>query len=337
MEFIESYNKVKKSLGIDLKADQEKFERDGRISLNLSQYDLQKAVHEIDSFFETGKYVEGLLAFSNNIKHFLNIRQVESVEHLNPEYMAGLTEYFLNVKKIQEAYQNFSKEAYSNHLKRFKDIPFFKEADFEKSFGVLEKLPSLVEAAINKKLFSIYKYIDSGDQLDFTDNILFYPTMGIGEKIDGWIEFLKKQTAFTDKNPNTIVVTVFLRIDEVAETFSNFLITIHKGASIWIATDTLGFDNPYNKIAQAARGRSSGKLERAKEQHYENIGLPYWLSYEFENLQEGQIVKADYYDYIDVSAIDHSFLWNDRRADIETYERKIGEILLEKGRSEGVV
>lgn len=334
MKFLEAYRKIKEHLGIDLVADYEKLQREGRIRINLSMYDLQKAVHEIDSFFENMKYVEGLLAFNANLKHFLNIRQVETVEHLDAGYISKLNDYFSLVREMNEAYQQFSKVEYKDYLERFRKVPFFQEPDFEmneKTLKLLERIPSLVETTINKKLFSIYNYTNNGDQLNFDDKIEFYPTMGIGEKIDNWIEFLGRQTVFTAKHPNTIFVTIFLRIDEVAETFSNFLITIHKGTSIWIATDTLGFDNPYNKIAQAARGRASGKLERVKESHYENIGLPYYLAYEFEEIQQGQIVKSDYYDYIDVSMVDHGFLWGDKRDRIDAYEKEIAEKLREKG------
>lgn len=334
MKFLESYTKIKSHLGIDLVADYEKLKKEGSIRINLSMYDLQKAVHEIDSFFENMKYVEGLLAFNANVRHFLNIRQVEKVEHLNMEYIGKLNEYFMLIKDMQDAYEQYSKVEYSQYLERFRKVPFFKEEDFEldeKGLSALERIPTLVEKSIIKDLFSIYKYVDNGDELNFDDKIEFYPTMGIGERIDNWIEFLSRQTVFTAKHTDTIFITIFLRIDEVAETFSNFLITIHKGTSIWIATDTLNFDNPYNKIAQAARGHASGKLERIKEQHYRNIGLPYWLSYDFENIQQGQIVKSDYYEHIDISEIENSFLWGDRKEDVKNYIRKVSDILINKG------
>ena len=52
---------------------------------------------------------------------------------------------------------------------------------------------------------------------------------------------------------NKVYVTLFGKLDVVSPLYSNFIFTIHKGKSIWIVSDNIEFDNPYQKKVRLER------------------------------------------------------------------------------------
>lgn len=311
------FDGVKADLGIDLVKDQEEFERKGRHTINISLYNAQKAPLEIDNLINTGKFDRALISFNDNIVAFIDFRPPKRADLLDDAHI-WFYNYYCKIKELLDIYEEFKANGYKSRFERYCKLPFFTENDFkakelppvaengkapkkDRTEQLLEQVPLFVERTIDKKLFNTYNYVSGGEVPMVDDEILFYPKIGISRDIKSWFSFLRKQSDFTTKNPDVVVATLYLRIDGVEPMFSNFYITLHKGESIWVSTDEHHFSNPGNKIAQARRGRSSGKLGRVKEEHFDNIGLPYDLIWDYSNIDEMGLVSNKHYERVDLS------------------------------------
>lgn len=283
-------------------------------------YNLKKSLLEFNNFIVLGKYEVALSSLDENLSYFMLNFQMSKDDILEKKHIK-LKNYYDTLYNILELKKEYYDSMFINYINRFRSLSFFTSEELD-SDELDHDIQVYVERAINLKLFKNYKFIESDDILDPNDNILFYPMLGISEDIESWLNFLKKQNDFLNKNPNSIVATLFFQLDDIEPHYSSFLITLHKGDSIWISTDKLKFGNPHNKVAQAARGNSSGKIGRIKDEHYINIGLPYHLAFEMDQIRTNQIVKSNYYTKFDLS---------DKINDQVNLEDFVGNVLIDKG------
>ena len=150
--------------------------------------------------------------------------------------------------------------------------------------------------AIEEKLFKLYQYRGLAGVHPITAEVGFsiYPTVGISHSLEGWFSFLQKQSDWVSEHSierKTAIVTLFLKLDPISPHYASFIVSIHYGNSIWLATDQLDFNNPQNRA-------TSRRPDRRKEKHYEHIGLPYeWVDQldafrsEYSGLVTGQATE----------------------------------------------
>lgn len=300
------YKRLSEAVGVDIVKDAEDADKEmkenGSCQINMTKYGFQKVLLEAHNLIQKGKHETALVSLINNFDEFMSVKQVMTQEDIKNNLHHELTGYFDLLKEIISLYESYEKGSFKEFASKIKGIPFFNQEDFdiEKTFS--PQVQIYVNRAIEQGLFKVNNYIKGTSEMAEGDAIIFYPQIGISEDITTWLNFLKQQSDFHIDNPDKIVATLFLKLDDIEPHFSYFIITLHKGDSIWLVSDGLEFDNPYNRKAQAQRGRSSGKIARRKEAHYENIGLPYQFAFEISELQKENksLVSSKYFENVDL-------------------------------------
>ncbi len=152
------------------------------------------------------------------------------------------------------------------------------KTEFEPSPAIL----SAVNDLVFDEQFKAYKYKDTGEKIGADDIYYISPVIGFSSDLTLWLDHVSRQKEFLDnQDPNKIFVTMFGKMDEVHPIYSNWLFTMHKGGTIWIITDQIDFDNPYQKTARL--GRKS--VWRDREAMHDQCDLPYDLFSDIDALR----------------------------------------------------
>ena len=217
----------------------------------------------------------------------------EDIRNGNVKYKLTLIEI---LSDIVAEYDSWKENLYQKDLDTLNLHPFF-EGDKLIAEEIDPSIYLYVNKVIKKKLFKSYVYNGGGDELYINDKFYIYPQVVVSESLQEWFHFLKKQNEYTNNIKDKVVVTLFLKLDNIAPEYSSFLISFHKGNSIWLSSDALSFKNPHNKSAQA--GRNPGKR---REEYYDNIALPYHIAFNLDELrtENSGLVGADFIETIDV-------------------------------------
>lgn len=150
----------------------------------------------------------------------------------------------------------------------------------DSEFKVPPTLLEAVNALVLEGKFKAYKYRDGRDKIGQHDKYHISKIIGFSSDLTLWLDHVQKQDEFLSKqSDDTVFVTMFGKMDEVHPLYSNWLFTMHKGSTIWIVTDQVDFDNPYQKHARL--GRRS--VWRDREEMYDSCDLPYDI---FHNIDE---------------------------------------------------
>lgn len=202
--------------------------------------------------------------------------------------------------------------------------------------GVNFEMPPSVLEAVNKLVlderFKAYKYRDHGDVIRIDDIFHISSVIGFSSDLTMWLTHVQNQEEFLSKqDENKVFVTMFGKLDEVHPLYSNWLFTIHKGKSIWIMTDQIDFDNPYQKHARL--GRRSVWCDR--EAMYDECDLPYDLFHEIEKLQgaNNKLVRSDMFireDFPDLEAYLDEHLTGYSERNNRSNQRELLEDLFKK-------
>lgn len=183
------------------------------------------------------------------------------------------------LRAIVRLYQYWFKNDYEKIVNSYNN-PIFFEADEANTEKISPNIYIAITEAIKKNLFKSYVYKGGDDIINPKDKFIIYPKLGISESIEEWFRFLQSQTSFTSSlKQDEVVATYFLKLDEVDPHFCNFIISIHKGSSIYVVSDAIHFNNPKQKSMRR-------NPNRYKESHYENIGLPYGLAWELDEIRK---------------------------------------------------
>lgn len=180
----------------------------------------------------------------------------------------------------------------------------WKEKEFDPLIsGISDKLntknvevdTSILEA-VNKLVtggkFKAYRYKKGKDVINITDEFHISSVIGFSKDLTMWLTHVQNQQEFLSKQAeNKVFITMFGKMDEVHPIYSNWLFTLHKGESIWIVTDQISFDNPYQKRVRLER-RSAW---RDADAHYEECDLPFELFHEIDKLKgpNNKLAKSD--------------------------------------------
>lgn len=186
-------------------------------------------------------------------------------------------------------------------IKLYKD---WKEQEFDPMISSISeklgtntvKIDTEILAAVNKLVvdgrFKSYKYKEGGDIINIDDEFHISTVIGFSKDLTMWLTHIQNQEEFLSKQAeNKVFITMFGKMDEVHPLYSNWLFTLHKGKTIWIVTDKIDFDNPYQKHARLGR-RSAW---RDQDAHYAECDLPYELFTQIDKLKgpNNKLVKND--------------------------------------------
>lgn len=215
----------------------------------------------------------------------------------------------------------------------------WKEKEFKPMVsGISSKLnaedtsidPAVLES-INKLVldghFVAYKYREGGDTISIGDEFHVSSVIGFSQDLTMWLTHIQNQDEFLSQQAdNKVFITMFGKLDEVHPIYSNWLFTMHKGKTIWIVTDQIDFDNPYQKHERL--GRRS--VWRDRDEHYAECDLPFNLFHEMDELKgsNDKLARNDSFireKFVNFEEIIEKLSWDDRR---DKYKQ--AEILEEK-------
>lgn len=200
----------------------------------------------------------------------------DRVEHFNPEYIEKQRLFAYIVMDIIQLYNDWKTNEFNPMVAGLTSQ--LKAGDVEIDPAVLEAVNKLV---VDGK-FTAYKYKDGGDSIGINDEYHISSVIGFSQDLTMWLTHIQNQQEFLSKQAeNKVFITMFGKLDEVHPIYSNWLFTLHKGKTIWIVTDQIDFDNPYQKRARLER-RS---VWRDADEHYAECDLPFNLFHEMEELR----------------------------------------------------
>ena len=228
---------------------------------------VQKAMGE--AYLNPGRGIVALYEFFTNKKNngWLKFKHIASEEQLTKEniaYFTGYLEHLLVLKEMYESWCNSDlKEALNN---------FYGKIEPDGAFKFDPAILVSINELVAKKHFKVYKYLDGGDEIYEGDKFNLNNTIPLSTDLASYLALAKGSQEIMEKTKGgNIFVTLFGCIDSIDPLYSNWVFTLHKGKTIWVVTDQLNFDNPYQKKARLSR-RS---IWDSREQVYEKCDLPY--------------------------------------------------------------
>lgn len=213
---------------------------------------------------------------------FIDLIQVRTIAQIcDDEFLDKTFQYIKTLRRVVQLYQQWEREEFSCHIDTLIRAGLVSDG-FTMSPETMLSVHNLVHET---KAFAVYEYQKGTAVLDYSDACLIYPKVGFSEDIVHWLKHLKKQSDFV-QDRGGVFATLFGKLDEVHPIYSNWIITLHKGDSIWLITDKVNFDNPTQKNGRLQR-RSAW---RDAQQLWENCDLPYEF---FHTLDEQQQSSTD--------------------------------------------
>lgn len=239
---------------------------------------IYKAINEAEQY-----YGRNIVALYDNIfvnsgwsSGFIDALRFKSVDDFSEENLKEKIDYANLIKELIDLYGSWEKEEFSELIEKLAISAKFKDNNFRLHPSILEEINKIV---IGRK-FNLYKYHDTGEKLERDDIFHLSPKIGFSEDLTLWLDYIRNQSEFLRARPrNELYVTLFGKLDDVNPIYSNWIFTIHKKDTIWILTDQVNLDNPYQKTARLSRMG----LYRDRYEHQDSCDLPFYL---FENIDE---------------------------------------------------
>lgn len=210
------------------------------------------------------------------------------IEEFNPEYIERQRQFAYIVMDIIALYNDWKTNEFQPMVAGITSQ--LKSEDVNVDPAVLEAVNKLV---VDGK-FTAYKYKEGGDTIGINDEFHISTVIGFSQDLTMWLTHIQNQEEFLSKQAeNKVFITMFGKLDEVHAIYSNWLFTLHKGKTIWIVTDQIDFDNPYQKRVRLER-RSAW---RDADEHYAECDLPFNLFHEMDELKgsNDKLAKNDAY------------------------------------------
>lgn len=243
----------------------------------------------------TNLFYEAKETFIPSLKSEITYDRV--VNHLLEHEASDFNELIGIAREIDKVYKHFNDKVRSKHLAGLKGHSIFKDDTFDET-SLFNNVSLVLDAALNKGLFKLHVYKKGNAEIAKGQKYFIYPNMGMSYSLQEWLKWLESQMDFKPENDEA-VVTCFMKMEYESTNFSYFVIAIHKGDSIWIATDQINFYNPANKSGQAARNNG----RRSTEDRLSHIGLPYELAEKLDEIraENGTLTTKDYCERIDIN------------------------------------
>ena len=195
-----------------------------------------------------------------------------------------------------------------------------KQSLVDKEFVMPPAVLEAVNKLVLKEKFKAYKYKDTGETINMNDTFHMSNIIGFSSDLTMWLNHVQCQEEFLNKqDKDQLFVTMFGKMDEVHPLYSSWLFTIHKGGTIWIVTDQVDFDNPFQKHARLER-RS---VWRDRDELYGECDLPYDLFHDIDKIKgsNDKIAKNDAYvrEPFDFAPIHKE--WSDYSKQVKIFEK----------------
>lgn len=248
----------------------------GSATIHMGYYRIDKILERCYEFVEEQKEEMVFVQIIEDLEDFIEALNSFRKVNLEEEEPVQIVIFKL-LRKIQTSYKGFSEDYIENAIRKFSGTWLFTPEELSKRSIFDPRKMVYVENAVKQKLFKLYSYREGNGVLSPNTKFRIYPTIGISQSLEEWLQFLEQQNPSI--SDDSAIVTLFLKLDYVSDHYASFVVSIHQKDSIWIASDQLDFNNPRNR--QAAR-----KPDRDKEKHYENVSLPYEIVEELDKLRK---------------------------------------------------
>lgn len=315
--------------GWDIEQETADAKASGRRIIHADE-EIKKVVYKAksDAMFN---YALGITSLYERLDKIAALISMTSADDFTPEniQLAGIIGKV--IFDIKELYTEWESKEYKGSLKSLVASDFFKDKDFYVDPSILEAVHDL----IFKEQFQCYKYKDKGDTILFTDKFHLASQIGFSTDLTMWFSHIQRQEEFLMSQPkNEVFVTLFGKLDEVHPIYSNWVLTLHKGNSIWIVTDQRKFDNPMQKKLQLQRKGTKRDVTEMRD----NCDLPYDLFEDIDKLRAKQsglskhsAFKRHKTNFKEKIAKLRLWIKDDKRASWNELERLFEEKLTEEG------
>ncbi len=282
---IEICDRIMTRFGWDMEAEAKSWEETGRRSITRTE-NLRKALYKAKA--EAHNYPLGIVTLYDNIAEDRNswgASWVNFFGYKNPsdftiEEIEDQKQFALLILELITLYNDWHREEFA---------PIMGSLSPE-ALKIDPTILMKVNKLVNEDHFKCYKYKDSGETINYTDNFCISSVIGFSSDLTRWLNHIQNQQEFlSNQEPNKVFITLFGKMDEVHPLYSNWLFTLHKGNTIWIVTDKVDFDNPYQKHARLGR-RSAW---RDRDELTGICDLPYELFEEIDNLRPQNILTKN--------------------------------------------
>jgi hypothetical protein len=167
---------------------------------------------------------------------FCNFVQVYGHKDLNPKRTKFLKEYIDILSRLIIIYEQWKKATYQPIIESIYDNPIMAHSNPEVTPEIIDMVNKLV---VEDNTFEVYKYKSGVANIQSADRWTVHPVMGLGRSLNSWIAEVYKTLPAID---GQVWVSLFLNLDPVDISNSNFIIALHKLDSVWIVTDQRSFN-----------------------------------------------------------------------------------------------
>ena len=292
-----------KFLGWDLDAEAAHVEKTGSRSIYIDER-LKKAVLKAKT--------------EANVSWGLSITSLYNLIPTPTSYGVGFVNYFGYSKPEDFSSENIKKQIeFANHVVLLVDLyNEWKDDEFAfvinamsnndmfdgSSLDIDPEMLQMVNKLVLDGKFDSSIYRDAGDRINQDDRYYISRKIGFSTDITLWLEHIRNQQDFLRSRENDeVFITLFGHLDQVSPIYSNWLFTIHKGDTVWIMSDSISFDNPYQKRARLSRA----SVHKDRDALLEACDLPYHLFVDLDILRSdnNSLMKSDAFDVYDVDII----------------------------------
>lgn len=276
-----------------------KFEETGSRSRGASE-NLQKIVFEGLTLMHTN-YAVAITQLYNNIPSsrgydtsFCDYITARGARDFEPDRIEQLTKYMHIIGDIVVLYEEWDKDQFQPIIDNIKTHDLFdkKKEGPEVTPQLIQKIHDLI---VTKEKFQIYKYRSGNGVMKSTDSWKISKEIGFSQDLTQWLRHVDSQKEFLESQPeDEVFVTLFGKIDEVSDLYSNWVITLHKKDTVWLITDQISFDNPMQKRSRLERV----SVWKDADEMASVCDLPYHLFDELDEIRKKQtgLVSTDKYE-----------------------------------------
>lgn len=265
----------------DIDKEEKDFKEKGSRRINADET-IKKLVYKakIESELFYGRHISSLYdylfskgTYSASFSDYINFSKLE---HFKEEYIQEMFVYINHLKDLIDLYKDYEENDFNILLSKIKTENKNINSESKLKPIILEEIHNLVEE--NK--INTFLYRDTGERIFMNDSFFISSEICFSKDLTKWLNHISSQSEFLNsKSKNEVYVTLFGKIDETNDIYSNFIITLHKGNTIWLSTDQVFVDNPHQKKARLSRAG----LYRERDEYFDSCNLPFRF---FDNLEE---------------------------------------------------
>ena len=232
--------------------------------------------------------------YSTTFSDFVTAR---TANDFSAKRLDSLQTYLNLMRNLVELYDEWEQNQFQPIIETVSQHALFKNSTKrpEVTPELIQKIHDLV---VNEGKFQVYKYREGSSEIKATDSWKISTEVGFSQDLTQWLRHVDSQKEFLNKqSEDEVFVTLFGKLDEVSDIYSNWIITMHKKDSIWIMTDQVSFNNPSQKVSRLGR---EGTWDAADDLA-RVCDLPYEIFDNMDEVRKSQtgIVPIDRYEQVE--------------------------------------